>query len=124
MTEETIEVVKHVPQEHVPNHPVQQLVDMPGPQIQKETDEVTQFMPQERTAGRIVDVPGRQNQEHIVGVVPDIFIERMTQRRGEQNVGVVKVTALERVQSRTGGKFIDVRLEWRPRTPVCSNVRG
>ena len=50
--EETIEAVKHVPQECVPHHTVQQLVDVPDPQFQGETGEMTQLIVE-----TIIDIP-------------------------------------------------------------------
>ena len=80
--EETIEAVKHVPQECVPHHTVQQLVDVPDPQFQGETGEMTQLIVE-----TIIDIP-----------VPQIRAPRAE---------VVKASP-RRVQPRTGDNAADV----------------
>ena len=58
-TDETTEVVKHIPQERVQNCTGEEIVDMPVPQIRKETVEVIQHLPTGRVP-RPLDFRGRQ----------------------------------------------------------------
>ena len=43
-----VEVLKVIPQERMQSYTVEQIVDVPVPQIRKETGEVIQFIPKER----------------------------------------------------------------------------
>ena len=53
--EEILEVAKHMPQERVQNCTIEELVDMPIPQIRKESGEVTQIIPTARMSDRVVE---------------------------------------------------------------------
>ena len=54
--EETVKVVKHIPQERAQNCVEEQMVveDAPDPQIREETGKVTQLIPKERSFDRFV----------------------------------------------------------------------
>ena len=88
MTEEVIEVERHTPQERVQNCTVEQIVDVPVPQIRSEIGEVIQSIPQERISDRvveqIVDFPVGQIREQIVEVVRIIPQECLQQHTREQ----------------------------------------
>ena len=73
LQEEIIEVIKPFPAEHISERTVEQIVDIPVPQIQKQTVEVAKTTPQERFSERTVvqteDVPVSQTLNEIVEVV-------------------------------------------------------
>ena len=52
---EIIEVVRLIPQERVQQHTVEQIVDVPVPQVVEEIAEVVQIIHQERISERIID---------------------------------------------------------------------
>ena len=96
LQEQIVEAVKGV--FDVQQRAVEQLAGVSVPQILEETAEVAhiaeviQLFPQERIpvciAEQEMDLPGPQNQEHIVGGVQGIPKERVRQRTGEPNVDV------------------------------------
>ena len=57
----------HVNREQMQSYTVEQIGDVPVPQIRKETDEVTQFIPQDESSDHFVeqtvDIPSAQIQE-------------------------------------------------------------
>ena len=53
--EKTIEDVKLIPQERVQNRIMEQIIDVPGRQIEEETVEVIQLIPQDRMSDRVVE---------------------------------------------------------------------
>ena len=55
MMEKTIEVVKHIPQEHVQNHTVEQIIDMPV-MMQRQVRKAVE-VPQIQFIDKAVDVP-------------------------------------------------------------------
>ena len=81
---ETDEVIRPVTAERSSECTVEQLVDMPVPQIQEQNLEVAEITPRrripERTVGQIDDVPVPQIHEQIVGVVKNILQERISER--------------------------------------------
>ena len=66
VTEETVEVAKHIPREWVQIYTVEQFVAVPVPWIRAETVEVIHFTPQDRISDRLeqtvdVAVPARDS---------------------------------------------------------------
>ena len=53
---EIVEVVKVIPQERISERIVEQIVDVPVPQIMEEIVEVVQIIPQERVQNRKVEL--------------------------------------------------------------------
>ena len=89
--EATIEAVKHVPQERVPHHAVQQLADVPVPQIRADAGEVIQPIPQARISEPFVE---------------EIVDNPVTQIRARRAEGVTAIPT--RVQQSTGDIVVDV----------------
>ena len=60
----------HVNKEQMQSYTVEQIVDVPVPQVRKETDEVTQFIPQDENSDHVVeqtvDIPSAHIQEQAV----------------------------------------------------------
>ena len=75
----------HVNKEQMQSYTVEQIVDVPVPQIRKETDEVTQFIPQDESSDHIfeqtVDIPSAQIQEQAVEsarIIPQDCLQQHT----------------------------------------------
>ena len=75
---DVVEVVQIIPQERIQQRIVEQIVDVPVPQVVEEILEVIKVIPQERVSERIVeqivDVPVPQVMEEIVKVVRFILL--------------------------------------------------
>ena len=86
--EETVEAVKHVPQEHVQSNTVDQIVAVPVPRIREETGQVIQRIPQDRISDRsgeqVIDIFIRHIQEKLVGMIHLILQERISERSGAE----------------------------------------
>ena len=85
--------------EQVQSYTVEQIVDVPVPQILKEIDEVTQFIPQDEISDHVVeqtvDILSAQIQEQAVEPVRIIPQDRLQQHTAE---GTVNVSMIMRVR--------------------------
>ena len=144
--EEIMKVVKPFPAERILERTVEQLVDMPVPQIQEQIMEVANTIPRERISERIVehtrDVPVPQIREQIVEVVKNIHQERISERIAEQTADVttsrrfrphmnecnneLSNIPLERISERISEQIVDASVPHgtnsAPLSAVCSET--
>ena len=88
--EETIGVVKHVPQERVQSNTAEDIVAVAAPRIRQETGQVIQMVPQDRISDlngeQIADIPIPQIQEELVEMIQLMPRERKSECIVEQFV--------------------------------------
>ena len=118
---QTDEVIKLFPAERVPERTVEQIVDMPVPQIQEQIVEVAEIIPQERTSEHTVGVPAPLILEEVVEVVKAVKIvpqERISAKICEQIVGATVPHAVDELVSPFQEETVEViKLFREERTP-------
>jgi len=107
--------------ERVQQRTVEQVVDVPVPQVVEEVIEVAKVIPQERvqqrTVEQVVDVPVPQIVEEILEQVVDVPVPQVV----EEVVEIAKVIPQERVQQRTVEQVVDVPVPVPvPMAPPCA----
>ena len=117
--EETVEAVKHVPDERVQNNTAEQIVAVPVPRIREETGQMTQAIPQDRISNRngerVIDIPIPKIQENLVGMIQLVLQERISERIGatlalriqETLFEVIQLIRKARIPERTVERSID-----------------
>ena len=110
--EETVQAVKHVPQERIQSNTVEQIAAVPVPRIREETGQVTQRIPQDRTS----DCNSLQIQEKLVEVIRFILQEpisehieaKLASRIQEELLEVIQLIQKARISDRIVETFMDV----------------
>ena len=131
--EETIEAVKHVPQERVQSNTVEQIVAVPVPRIREETWQLIQRIPQDRISDRsgeqVIDILILHNQEKLVGVIHLILQDRISERIGaklalriqEELLEVIQLIRREQTSERIVETFMDAPVPQIHERPVEGN---
>ena len=96
VTENIIEVLKHVPQEQAQSCTVEQIIDLPVPHVKEEIIEVLRRIARER-------VPKRTVEQTVAVPVPRVM---------EETIKVAKNGPQERVHDDTVEQLVDVTVPW------------